>query len=63
MLEMKYFVLKPKAKDKNDVFARASQEAMCTYADCIRDIDPDFARELDLWAQKECVTQERIKHV
>ncbi len=40
-LEMKYFVLKPKAKGKNDLYARASQEAMIRYADIIKGLESE----------------------
>jgi len=59
-LNMKYFVLKPEAKSKHDAYASASQSAMCTYADNIREIDPDFAREISQWAQGEAVKQARL---
>ncbi len=72
MLELKYFVLKPKAKSKDDLYARASQVAMYAYADNIEEIETlhgkdinDEARALvqDLrsWAGKETVMQERFK--
>lgn len=59
-LEMKYFVLKPKAKTKDDIFAEASQNALCAYAAIIRIDHPEFARELDNWACRETALQVRI---
>jgi hypothetical protein len=59
-LELKYFVLKPKAKGKNDLFASASQEAMFKYADVIEDIDKGLAIELRMWARKEVARQYRL---
>jgi hypothetical protein len=59
-LEMKYFVLKPKAKGKNDLFARASQEAMIRFADIIRDLDDTLATELYSWADREDQRQRRL---
>lgn len=57
-LEMKYFVLKPKAKSKTDVFAEASQNAMIAYADSIRPHDSQLAEALTKWARQETVKQE-----
>ncbi len=59
VLEMKYFVLKPKAKSKDDIYAAASQNAMCAYADVIRTENPQLARELDNWSAKEAAVQVR----
>ena len=52
-LEMKYFILKPRAKSKTDKYAEASQAAMYTYADFIEEEDPDLANELRSWVGKE----------
>lgn len=52
-LEMKYFVLKPKSKYKNDPWAMASRAAMRTFADMIAQTDPDIAWELKAWVDKE----------
>lgn len=60
-LAMKYFVLKPKAKNAYDQYAVASQMAMHAYADVIREDNPALARALDLWAGREAVLQERRK--
>ena len=59
-LEMKYFVLKPKAKTKDDIHAKASQDAMIRYAEIIEPIDPELAEDLALWAGREIVNQERL---
>lgn len=59
-LEMKYFVLKPRAKHRDDVFARASQRAMQTYADYIRSsggVELSLANELHEWANREHIRQ------
>ena len=56
-LEMKYFVLKPKAKDGYDMWARASQDAILAYSERIRTIDPLLADQLLFWAEKEKATQ------
>jgi hypothetical protein len=58
-LEMKYFVLKPRAKSKDDRFAKASQDAMCAYADSILQTDPILSKELSQWALNETIRQER----
>lgn len=52
-LEMKYFVLKPKSKDTNDIYARASRQAMRSYADTIISKDPVLAAQLRKWAEQE----------
>jgi hypothetical protein len=61
-LHMKYFVLKPRAKARNDVFARASQVAMQAYADHLEaeGADEDFARELGRWSVQELLRQQRL---
>lgn len=56
-LEMKYFILKPKAKTRNDPFAKASQMAMDAYANAIEDTDSKFAEQLREWVEKESVNQ------
>lgn len=56
-LVMKYFVLRPKAKQKDDVSAAASQDAMLTYADTIQDFNPKLAQEIREWASKEAAAQ------
>jgi len=61
MLEMKYFVLKPKAKDGYDMFARASQDAMIAYSERIRTTDPLFADQLLEWATKEKTRQDELR--
>lgn len=52
-LEMKYFVLKPRSKHENDLYAKASQKAMQKYAKVIRDINEDFANEIYEWVSRE----------
>jgi len=54
---MKYFVLKPRAKTKNDAYANASQAAMHTYADAIEEHNQALANELRSWAQSETARQ------
>jgi len=56
-LEMKYFILKPKAKSRCDMHARASQLAMITYAKQIEDEDEKLAKSLIRWAKKEIRNQ------
>ena len=57
-LEMKYFVVKPKAKDPYDIWARASQDALIAYSERIRTTDPLLADQLLLWATKEKTSQD-----
>ena len=52
-LEMKYFVLKPKSKNVNDLYAEASRLAMKAYAKKIEIINPKMSLELSNWANKE----------
>ena len=52
-LEMKYFVLKPESKSRCDVYASASRLAMIAYADEIEDENPELAKEIRTWADKE----------
>jgi hypothetical protein len=58
-LEMKYFVLKPKAKSKTDAYARASQQAMLAYAKVIQQEtnDFEFAQAIKKWAREEHAIQ------
>ena len=48
-LEMKYFVLKPVPKTKDDKYALASREAMRTYATIIETVDPDLSLDIKRW--------------
>ena len=52
-LKMKYFVLKPRAKDAKDAYAVASQRAMMAYANSIEFSDPELANELKVWVELE----------
>ena len=62
-LDMKYFVLKPKAKHKEDMYAQASQQAMIAYANHIRKNtnDYEFATEVITWARMEHAIQQTIE--
>lgn len=50
---MKYFVANPKSKTQDDIYAKASRNAMREYADTISKDDPGFADKLIKWAEKE----------
>ncbi len=52
-LTMKYFVLKPEGKSKEDVYAAASRKAMKAYSDYIRPTNEQLANELWSWANRE----------
>ena len=54
-LHIKYFVLKPRSKNSDDIYAHASREALKAYAEAIESIDPDFAQELMDWRMAEVV--------
>ena len=49
-LKMKYFVLNPHG---DSVYAKASRKAMLAYADCIKELNPTFADDLNEWVKKE----------
>jgi len=55
-MKLKYFILKPKSKDENDVYAEASRDALEAFAWTIRDKNPKLARELLSWAARETIT-------
>lgn len=50
---MKYFVLKPKAKTKDDTFVRASQQAMYAYAKSIWQTNNELSKSIEIWAMEE----------
>ena len=52
-LEMKYFVLKPKAKGPEDPYALASRMAMLEYARVIESHNPSLAWDLRQWVEAE----------
>ncbi len=58
VLEMKYFMLKPRSKYKGDRHARASRQAMQAYAVEIERLDPELASELRKWV---CIEIERAE--
>ncbi len=53
MPEMKYFVLKPKSKCKNDPHAGASRDAMIEYSRSIEPFNIELADSLRLWVIHE----------
>lgn len=62
-LKLKYFVLKPNG---TDIYAKASREAMRTYANVIEDIDPIFHDDLKEWISYEELynqNQERLESI
>ena len=59
-LEMKYFVLKPRAKSKDDAFASASQAALYSFGQNIQFADKDLAKELKAWADREACVQKLL---
>ena len=60
-LEMKYFILKPKAKKPYDHFATASRKAMMTFAMYIKNYDPELAQSLVDWVKREEDKQARME--
>jgi hypothetical protein len=61
-LEMKYFVLKPRAKQRTDAYSNASQQAMFAYADAIEGKNMELALDLRVWAGREVVRQDRLEN-
>ena len=53
MLEMKYFILKPRSKKFDDPHAYASRKAMETYADAIVSKDRSLTEALRRWVRAE----------
>ena len=49
-LLMKYFVLKPRG---GNIYAKASRAALKAYADTVAGDNPELARDLKDWADKE----------
>lgn len=49
-LQMKYFVVKPAG---DDTYAKASRAAIRCYARHVEAANPEFAKELNEWAQRE----------
>ena len=52
-LQMKYFVLKPRG---DDMYAKASRQAMVVYALTIYDVNPELAYDLVYWASQHAKT-------
>ncbi len=52
-LDMKYFVLKPSSRIFEDPYANASRVAMHAYANSIASVNPELAKELREWANRE----------
>jgi hypothetical protein len=59
-IQLKYFVLRPRAKSKEDMFALASQEAMLTFATKIETHDPEMAKQLPSWSEREAMVQQSL---
>lgn len=58
-LQMKYFVLKPKG---NDRYAEASRAAMNQYARLIEHENPQLAKELREWTQRELLQTDKVNN-
>jgi len=54
-LEMKYFVLKPRSKNVDDLHAHASRMAMRAYADAIESYNENFAQDIRAWVESEVI--------
>lgn len=53
MLEMKYFILKPRSRSAGDPYAAASRKAMRVYATMIAQTDIEMSVALKEWANEE----------
>lgn len=60
-LQMKYFVLKPRSKYKDDPYAHASRAAMAVYASWISKTNPQFAEDLLEWVTKESMLHDEMQ--
>lgn len=60
-LRLKYFVLKPRAKSRDDKYARASQAALAAYAGSIEKENADLALDLLSWKRKEEIRQDTME--
>lgn len=60
-LELKYFVLRPRAKSLDDDYAVASCQALRAYAYSIGPTDRGFSNELLAWAKKEEGRREKLE--
>jgi hypothetical protein len=53
VIELKYFVLRPRSEQRHDVYARAARKAMRMYAKAIYSHDSQLAYDLTTWADNE----------
>lgn len=60
-LQLKYFVLNPRSKTKNDIYAKASRTAMRAYSDVIAFDNPELSHDLRQWVNKEDIKDEKLK--
>lgn len=60
VLEMKYFILKPRSKTRIDPYAEASRWALREFARRIKDYDPELASQLEQWAYDEMMNSGRL---
>ena len=59
-LKMKYFVLKPRSKYRDDPWARASRRALEAFAESIEPTDSDCAAALREWQVTEAVRNHNL---
>jgi hypothetical protein len=57
-LLLKYFVLKPASKMKEDIYAYAARDAMEAYARRVEFANPELAEDLLEWVEKEDSVEE-----
>lgn len=56
-----FFVLKPKSGHKGDLYAKASREAMLTFANLIYPEDQEISKTVRDWANKEEIKDWELK--
>ena len=59
-MRMKYFVLEPKAKQPNDISAKASCAALRAYAEVIKSSDPELASVIMRWVEQEELEAQKL---
>jgi len=59
-LGLKYFVLNPKSKKKEDKYASASRKAIISYANAIRFENRSLYNELKTWVDQELTKEQQL---
>jgi len=59
-MKLKYFILEPKSKGKDDIYAEASRDALEAFAWLIRDKNPKLSRRLLSWSASETIAHNKM---